>query len=195
MEAKQEICDKRASVRVSASAVVTIDESQYQTNNWSIGGFQISDFRQKVEMGDCLPVQFNLTCYKGIHISIDTLVEVAWLSSRQGKLGACFLNLTKFEKDFLEQIINSLIAGELPLAEAIQEVDKPGSLLLKNSEPNQTTPSLNNRRQKFWLSILLYVIVGISLGLVTLRSLYRSVSYMEIKSAVLNQPVEPRRKS
>lgn len=193
MIAKQEISEQRAHVRVTAPAVVTIDGYKYKVDNWSLGGFQISGFKQKVQVGDCLPIQFCLNCQEGINISTNTLIEVVRLSAHKGKLGARFLNLTKVEKQLLQHFVDSLLQGEITAIEcAGQKVDVPVQLFSGSSDYAQTIKVSTKRySKKALLSILIYILLGSGIGGGVLFSLYTALININIKSAVLTQKIEP----
>ncbi|MBD1945065.1 HlyD family efflux transporter periplasmic adaptor subunit [Coleofasciculus sp. FACHB-712] len=193
MDRKQESNNQHSDFRVTAPATVTIDESKYKVNNWSIEGFQISKFNQKAKVGDCLPIHFSLSFKEGINISTDTLIEIKSFSERNSKLEARFLNLTKLEKELLQQAIDNLLTGEItPIESPTKGSDIPGEIANGSSQSGSGDRKIFKQFSlKFVLYSLLYLAIGGTLGFFTLRALYGSVTQMQIKSAVLTKPIEP----
>jgi multidrug resistance efflux pump len=184
MDIKKEFNNQSSSVRVTAPATVTIDESKYKVETWSIEGFQIREFNQKAQVGDCLPINFSLSFKGGINISTNTLIEIDNLSEQNSKLEARFLNLTKIEKELLQQAIDNLLTGEITLIEApTQESEILDEIV--------TSKIFKQFSLKFVLYSLLYFPIGGTLVFFTLKALYGSVTQMQIKSAVLAKPIEP----
>lgn len=193
MDRTQESNNQHSHVRVTAPATVTIDESKYQVKNWSIEGFQISKFNQKAKVGDCLPIHFSLSFKEGINISTDTLIEIESFSEQNSKLEARFLNLTKLEKELLQQAIDNLLTGEItPLEAPTKGSDIPGEIVNETSQSGSGDRKIFKQfNLKFLLYSLLYLALGGTLGFFTLKALYGSVTQMQIKSAVLTKPIEP----
>jgi multidrug resistance efflux pump len=197
MKKTREIVEQRHQIRVNTPINALIDDCAYKVEDWSIGGLQISGFHQKVKTGDCLPVQLQLNFFEGsketINIKIDTLIEVIWLSARQGRLGAKFLNLTKVEKELLQYAIDRLVKGEITLIEGSTKffdtsvAPVPGDLWV-NQVPNT---ALKKARAKQILFSLVYLVIGGALGLYTVRSIYDSLVNMQIESATLAKPLGP----
>lgn len=193
MDIKKEFNNQPSSVRVTAPATVMIDEYKYQVENWSIEGFQISKFNQKAKVGDCLPIHFSLSFKEGINISTDTLIEIKNLSAQNSKLEARFLNLTKLEKQLLQQAIDNLLTGEITPVEApTQESEILGENVTGSFQSEEGDRKIFKQfNLKFVLYSLLYLALGGTLGFFTLKALYGSVTQMQIKSAVLTKPIEP----
>ncbi len=193
MEIKKQNRDQRAHIRLKAPAVVIIDEYKYTAIDWSVGGFKISEFTQKAQVGDCLPVEFSLSFKGGINISINTLVEVKWLSSNKKEVGFRFLNLTKVEKDLLQYAVSNLQIGEVILLEELSKTSNSSSEAASvNSNQNQGYKTIiKSLNYKF----ILYGLGGLAIGgiliLYTISSLYKSLIRMEIQTAVLSKPIEP----
>lgn len=193
MRAKHKIDEQRHSPRITAAAMVTIDEHKYIAEDWSIGGFRLNGFNQEAKVGDCLPVQFSLKFRGGINISTDTLVEIVWMSGKKSQLGFRFLNLTKVEQELLQQAINNLQIGEItPLEELTKKSGKPVEAASASSSQNKGSKLPFEKRN---YKIIFYSSGGLVIGglllLFTGSSLYRSLISMEIKSAVLSNPIEP----
>lgn len=193
MEIKKQNRDQRAHIRLTAPAVVIIDEYKYTATDWSVGGFKISEFNQKTQVGDCLPVQFSLSFKGGINISINTLVEVKWLLSNKKEVGFRFLNLTKVEKDLLQHAVSNLQTGEVMLLEELSKTSNSSSeAAAVNSNRDQGYKTIINcLNSKFLLYGLGGLVIGGILILYTISSLYKSLIRMEIQTAVLSKPIEP----
>lgn len=187
--------ENRRYERVYAPALVVIDNDSYNVDNWSIGGFKIVEFNQIVKVGDCLPIQLHLILHKGgkesTSIKISTLVEIVWLSAHGGELGAQFLNLTKLEKDLLQNAIDKLDRGEITLLDQEVQLPEPGF----NSSHSQPLQSPASRWQKLQskrtLYTLIFLLVGSVLGFLTLRAVYDSLVNLQIRSAVIAKPTGP----
>ncbi len=187
--------ENRRYERVYAPALVVIDNDSYNVDNWSIGGFKIVEFNQIVKVGDCLPIQLHLILHKGgkesTSIKISTLVEIVWLSAHGGELGAQFLNLTKIEKDLLQNAIDKLDRGEITLLDQEVQLPEPGF----NSSHSQPLQSPASRWQKLQskrtLYALIFLLVGSVLGFLTLRAVYDSLVNLQIRSAVIAKPTGP----
>jgi len=193
MKESKNTIEKRLHKRVNAPALVIIDNYSYSVENWSIDGFKIVGFNQTVKIGDCLPIQLQLNLHKGgkeyTSIKISTLIEVSWLSAREGQLGAQFLNLTKLEKDLLQNTIDKIDKGELTLLEHANQLTEPN---FSSSHASQSPyPALQSLRSKRVLYTLIYLAVGGVLGFFSLRALYNSLVNLQIKSAVIAKPIGP----
>ena len=193
MEIKQEVYNHHSHIRVNAPAIVVIDELNYKVYNWSIDGFQISGFKQKAKVGDCLPIYFHLSFKEGINISTNTLVEIVEVSTIEGRLEARFLNLTKLEKELLQQAIDNLLNGEItPIEATTNGSGIPGEVVPGSIQTSQGSSKLLKRRNlKLALYSSLYLVIGGTLGFYTLRALYGSLTQMQIKTAVVTKSVEP----
>lgn len=193
MQVKNKNRDQRAHIRLTAPAVVTIDEYKYTTEDWNSGGFKISEFTQEAQLGDCLPVRFSLSFKGGINISVYTLVEIKWLSNDKSKVGFRFFNLTKIEQELLQHAVDSLQKGEITLLEELNK--KTNSF----SEGGSATSNQHQRYKtiisKLSYKFILYALGGLASGgvlvLYTISSLYKSLIRMEIQTAVLSKPIEP----
>ena len=193
MERKQKFNNHHPEIRVTAPAIVTIDELKYQVESWSIEGFQTKGFRQKAKVGDCLPIYFSLSFREGINISTDTVIEIVGLSAIEGKLEARFLNLTQLEKELLQQAIDNLLKGEItPIEAPTQENGTTGEIVSDSSQTNLGYGKILNRlKPKSFFFSLLYLAMGGTLVFYTLRGLHGSLTQMQIKSAVITKPIEP----
>jgi multidrug resistance efflux pump len=188
---------ERTHVRVNASARAIIDDFQYKVEDWSVGGLRLSRFKEEVNIGDCLPIEFCLSFQEGIEIATKTLIEVVWQSKTKQQLGAKFLNLTRLERDLLSQVIEELQKGEItPLEKALVKTDTFSAIVPKNSSIVKTTKgsalrTVKKSNFKKFLLFLAYLGFGSVLGGLAIVSLNHSARYMEIKSATITDIVEP----
>ncbi len=193
MKVKKQNRDKRAYIRLTSPAVVTVDEYKYTAEDWSLGGFKISDFAQKTQVEDCLPIQFSLSFKGGIDISINTLVEVKWLENNNKKVGFRFLNLTKIEKELLQHAIDNLQKGEITLLEGLSKTSNFSREAASATSPQNQSYKAVIKRLNY--KFILYALGGLAIGgvliLYTFSSLYKSLIHMEIQTAVLSKPIEP----
>ncbi|MBW4510742.1 MAG: HlyD family secretion protein [Scytonematopsis contorta HA4267-MV1] len=183
MKTQNHFLEKRSHIRVNAFATATIDEQQYNVENWNIGGLKLSGFHQDVQTGDCLPVCILLSFKEGINISIETLIEIIWISKSDKKIGTKFLNLTKIEREVMQEISDNFLNREINVAEPKKVISNPNNSNFNNA------PNLARK----WLIkplYLLYLVIGGIIGLLTIQALYQLLSYMEIKSAVLSKSTE-----
>lgn len=182
--------ERRKDDRVSMPGLAVIDNYSYSVDNRSISGLKISGFDQTLKTGDCFPIQLQLDLHMGgkesTSIKISTLVEVVWLSARKGELGAQFLNLTKLEKDLLQNAIDKIDQGELTL---LDHADQKAELQLIGSQ--SFSSAWQRLRSKRVLYTLMYLVVGSVLGFFTLRALYDSLANLQIKSAIIAKPTGP----
>jgi multidrug resistance efflux pump len=188
---------ERIHVRVNVSARAIIDGSQYKVEDWSVGGLRLSGFKENVNIGDCLPIEFRLSFQEGIEIATKTLIEVVWQSKRKQQLGTKFLNLTRLEQDLLSQAIKELQKGEItPLKEVLVKIDASSAIIPKNSsivKANQDSASRTVKKlnfQRFFL-LLAYLGFGSILSGLAIVSLNHSARYLQIKSATITDIVEP----
>jgi multidrug resistance efflux pump len=188
---------ERIHVRVNVSARAIIDGSQYKVEDWSVGGLRLSGFKENVNIGDCLPIEFRLSFQEGIEIATKTLIEVVWQSKRKQQLGTKFLNLTRLEQDLLSQAIEELQKGEItPLKEVLVKIDASSAIIPKNSsivKANQDSASRTVKKlnfQRFFL-LLAYLGFGSILSGLAIVSLNHSARYLQIKSATITDIVEP----
>ena len=196
MNTSSNTLEKRRYERVSAPALVVIDNDSYNVENWSIGGFKITGFNQIIKVGDCLPIQLHLILHKGgkesTSIKISTLIEVVWLSAHGGELGAQFLNLTKLEKDLLQNAIDKLDRGEITLLDQVAPLPEPNFNHTGNSQPPQSiSPTWQKLQSKRALYTLIFLLVGGVLGFLTLRAVYDSLVNLQIRSAIVAKPTGP----
>lgn len=182
--------ERRKDDRVSMPALAVIDNYSYSVDNRSISGLKISGFDQTLKTGDCFPIQLQLDLHMGgkesTSIKISTLVEVVWLSARKGELGAQFLNLTKLEKDLLQNAIDKIDQGELRLLDHAAQLSEPQ--LIGSQSFSSAWQRLRSKRV---LYTLMYLVVGSVLGFFTLRALYDSLANLQIKSAIIAKPTGP----
>lgn len=196
MKKSQNTVEQRRYERVSAPALVVVDNDSYSIDNWSIGGFKITEFNQIIKTGDCIPIQLHLNLHKGgkesTSIKISTLIEVVWLSAHGGELGAQFLNLTKLEKDLLQNAIDTLDQGELTLLDQVVPLSEPNFNPSSNSQSSQSLASTwQPLRSQRALYTLIFLSVGGVLGFLTLRAVYDSLVNMQIRSAIVAKPTGP----
>ena len=188
---------ERTHVRLNVSARAIIDDSQYKVEDWSVGGLRLSGFKEEVNIGDCLPIQFCLSFQEGIKIATKTLIEVVWQSKTKQQLGAKFLNLTRLEQDLLSQAIEELQKGEItPLEEALVKIDTSSAIVSNNSSIAKATQGSAFRTVKKsnfqrFLLLLAYLGFGSVLGGLAIVSLNHFARYMQIKSATITDIVEP----
>jgi multidrug resistance efflux pump len=193
MKTNKSITEQRRHARVNAPALAVIDNYSYSIENWSIDGFKVIGFNQIVKTGDCFPIQLHLNLHKGgkesTNIQISTLVEVVWLSAREGELGAQFLNLTKLEKDLLQNAIDKIDKGELTLVDQGAQLSEPnfGSPQLAQS----SSPTWQRLRSKRVLYTLIYLMIGGILGFFSLRAVHNSLVNLQIRSAIVAKPTGP----
>jgi multidrug resistance efflux pump len=193
MKKNKMITEQRHHARVNAPALAVIDNYSYTIENWSIDGFKVIGFNQTVKTGDCFPIQMHLNLHKGgkesTNIQISTLVEVIWLSAREGELGAQFLNLTKLEKDLLQNAIDKINKGEITLVEQATQLSEPnfGSPKLAQS----SSPAWQRLQSKRVLYTLIYLMIGGVLGFFSLRAVYNSLVNLQIRSAIVAKPTGP----
>jgi multidrug resistance efflux pump len=188
---------ERIHVRVNVSARAIIDGCQYKVEDWSVGGLRLSGFKENVNIGDCLPIEFRLSFQEGIEIATKTLIEVVWQSKRKQQLGTKFLNLTRLEQDLLSQAIEELQKGEItPLKEVLVKIDASSAIVPKNSsivKANQDSASRTVKKLNFqrFLLLLAYLGFGSILSGLAIVSLNHSARYLQIKSATITDIVEP----
>jgi multidrug resistance efflux pump len=188
---------ERIHVRVNVSARAIIDGSQYKVEDWSVGGLRLGGFKENVNIGDCLPIEFRLSFQEGIEIATKTLIEVVWQSKRKQQLGTKFLNLTRLEQDLLSQAIEELQKGEItPLKEVLVKIDASSAIVPKNSsivKANQDSASRTVKKLNFqrFLLLLAYLGFGSILSGLAIVSLNHSARYLQIKSATITDIVEP----
>jgi multidrug resistance efflux pump len=193
MKTNKSITEQRRHARVNAPALAVIDNYSYSIENWSIDGFKVIGFNQTVKTDDCFPIQLHLNLHKGgkesTNIQISTLVEVVWLSAREGELGAQFLNLTKLEKDLLQNAIDKIDKGELTLVDQAAQLSEPnfGSTQLAQS----SSPTWQRLRSKRVLYTLIYLMIGGILGFFSLRAVHNSLVNLQIRSAIVAKPTGP----
>jgi multidrug resistance efflux pump len=193
MKKNKIITEQRHHARVNAPALAVIDNYSYSIENWSIDGFKVIGFNQTVKTGDCFPIQMHLNLHKGgkesTNIQISTLVEVVWLSAREGKLGAQFLNLTKLEKDLLQNAIDKIDKGELTLVDQGTQISEHnfGSPQLAQS----SSPAWQRLQSKRVLYTLIYLMIGGVLGFFSLRAVHNSLVNLQIRSAIIAKPTGP----
>jgi multidrug resistance efflux pump len=188
---------ERTHVRVNVPARAVIDNLQYKVEDWSVGGVRLSGFKEEIDIGDCLPIEFCLSFQEGIKIATKTLIEVVWQSKTKQQLGAKFLNLTRLEQDLLSQAIEELQKGEItPLEEALVKIDTFSAIVPNNSSIVKATQGSVLRVpqksivQRFFL-FLAYLGFGSILAGLAIVSLNHSARYMQIKSATITDIVEP----
>ncbi len=182
--------ESRACPRVNAVAIAKIENSQYEVSNWSPDGLCLSKFEQNVQVGDCLPIQFNLDFQEGIEISINGVIEVIWHSPSEQKLGAKFLNLAQAERNLLAQMSEEIQKGEITPAAATPEAN-PRSETLEAVETPSIMRRTNRPNYKKAAMYCLYVVIGTFLGGAALASVFYSAQHMQIKSATITDTVEP----
>jgi multidrug resistance efflux pump len=184
MKVSQKSRNQDSEIRVTAPAVVTINECQFLVQDWSLEGFGISEFNQKIQIGDCLPIQFCLSFKGGTSFSTFTLIEVVERSILSSKVEARFLNLTNFEKESLKAIIANLQKGELEI-----NVEEFSSASLGKNVSIKQAPK--RKDHKFFLTSLGYLAIGGVVISSTVLYLYKSLIQLEINSAILSKPIEP----
>jgi len=188
--------EQRSHERVNMAAVVTIENYSYIVENWSVNGFKITRFDQTVKTGDCFPVELHLNLSqdkkKSTSIKISTLIEVVWLSNHTGELGALFLNLTKLEKDLLQNSLDKINKGELTLLDNATQLPEPNFSSSGSSQSTQIFYSAWRRlRSKRGVYTLLFLLVGGVLGFLSLRAVHDSLVNLQIKSAIVAKPTGP----
>ncbi len=186
----EKLNEQGSNIRVTSPALAIIDRSQYKVKNWSAGGCKISNFHQRVKIGDCLPIQFCINGQDGCEIKIKILIKVVWVSEKNKQLGVEFLHLTKFEKELLNSYIKQLPEANL----ANQNFKRNNHELDSSDLPKLNRPSSivsRKRNFKVILSTFACLVSGCIFGYFTLAGLRESITLMEIKSAVISQPIEP----
>ena len=189
MNKSKSTTENRHHHRINAPALAIIDNHSYRVKNWGIDGLKIVGFNQVVEIGDCLPIQLvglSKGSKESTSVNIGTLIEVVWLSTREGQLGAKFLNLTKIEKDLLQNTINKIDKGELTLLDHADQVPETSF-----SSSQGSSPAWQRLRSKRVLYTLVCLAVGGVLGFLSLRAVYDSLVNLEIKSAIVAKPTGP----
>ena len=183
----KDLKDQESNARVTLPVWVIIGNSQYQVNNWSLSGCQISNFSERVKIGDCLPIQFLLNGQESCEIKINILLEVVWISPKNKTLGGQFLGLKKFEKALLDNYIGQTSLVEGNSESNTQELDS------SNTSESNTDSSLTSGQRN--LQVILPTLGCLALGCAavffTLSGLREAVTKMEIKSAVIGQTIEP----
>ena len=185
--------EKRRYERVNAPASVFIDNHLYNVEDWSVDGFKIDGFNQKVKTGDCFSIQLQLNLPKNAKestsIKINTLIDIVWLSDRKGLLGAQFLNLTKLEKDLLQNTIDKISKGEITLVNYANQLPESNFDSFQAAQPPYPALQLLQSKRVFYT--LIYLVVGGVVGFFSLRAVYDSLVNMQIKSALIAKPNGP----
>jgi HlyD family secretion protein len=193
MDIQATLSEQRTNVRVSIPAIATLDNSDYRVENWSLGGLQLSDFKQTVKVGDCLPIQLRWQIDGGAHIEMNTLIEVVWTTPFKRHLGAHFLNLTQFETQLLQHSIENCQSSEMT---GLEPSIHRHEILPQALPPDTRSPQFQRSiRQKFHLNrpvaVLAYIGVGgIIVGL-GVSAMAQAINTMEIRSAVVAGQFEP----
>ena len=177
--------EQPSQVRVYFPALAIIDGHQYNIENWSIGGLQITGFNQRVKVSDYLPIEFQLNFQDDINISFNTTIEVVWFSPGKQRLGASFVDLKENEKTLLSYLINKFVSKETV-------VTNNGKVSQSSSKENKTEQKIvvDLRSPKFLISAIAYLTIGLILIFYTLSTLGESITQMEIKSAVISKSIE-----
>lgn len=187
--------EQRSHERVNVPAVATMENRSYVVKNWSVSGFKITGFDQTVKTGDCFPIELHFnSCQderKSTSIKISPLIEVVWLCKHTGELGALFLNLTKLEKDFLQNAIDKINKGELALLDNAAQLPEPNFSGSGSSQSTQFFFTWQRLRSKRGVYTLLFLLVGGVLGFFSLRAVYDSLVNLQVKSAIVAKPTGP----
>jgi len=192
---KSQIAERRRDNRINIPITGTIDGCSYDIPIWSLGGLNICNFDQKVKVGDCVPIELELNFTEakkeGVKLKISTLIEIIWLS-RNNELGATFLNLTKLERELLQNTIDKVRSGEVTLGKNnIQALTFDLVPVAKRHQNEPVVGVLKKPGSKLALYFLLYLLGGGVLGFYTLRTVYNLLVNIQINSATLAKPLGP----
>lgn len=190
---EREAPSQRRHLRVRAPVFILVDNRRYSTDNWSLSGFQISDCRSRLRVGEVYPVRFLLE-FQGFSISFDQEAEVVRTSPDGRRVAARFKHeLSDRHRDLVNHFISSWIRGEHESVDnTIRRLDIPVTPVSGMPDPTQQEfVPLRRRgfRRKFFSAA--YLFVGLALTLFIALTLYDNFFRLSVATAVVTRDVVP----
>ncbi|MDP6819796.1 MAG: biotin/lipoyl-binding protein [Alphaproteobacteria bacterium] len=177
--------------RVSAPLTVTIGERVYSAMDWSLGGYRLQGYHEKVEIGDIIESDLSIP-FQDFNVSFHVKSEVVFVVKERDEIAVKFQELGKRQKNILSHFLDELIRGFMtPVEDTIERIDTPVT-------PAPTTPDavvgpqtpLRRRRLRSFVMIAFYIVAGIGLSTYFSTIIYANLFRIEVDSAVVAAPVE-----
>lgn len=183
---RRESPSQRRFYRLAVPLIVTINEVEYKTIDWSIGGCLLADFHSTAVTGH----EFNATIavtFQGFDINFETMVRVVWFDALRSRLALEFSHLEEKKRELLQFFSRCLIAGEMQNIEgAIRHLDIPVTLVSDKPDQPISSKVIEARKLRSRMTAGLYLFLGLVLSVYIGQTIYSNLFTYHIDSAVLN---------
>ncbi len=180
---------QRRHYRLAVPVQIVIDGETYQTENWSIGGFLIMNFRGISNAGQIHHGHVQIL-FGDFRIGFETDFRVVRFNPQSRALAAEFTHLHERHRELLKYFSERLIGGEMTAVdETIKRIDIPVTPVsdLPDTAVDQGGPP--RRRILRTLSFsMVYLFIGALLTYYIGETLYRNIFKVRVDMAAIVTP-------
>ncbi len=179
-----EPASQRRHFRVTAPAKVRIHGTVYATSDWSAEGFRITQFQCACSLHECIDVEFAVD-FQGFSISFCANAQVVRCDGSE--LAAKFTGLGERAANLLSDFVTGLMNGQVMAVDGVlKHMDRPVTTvpLMQTGEPSG---------RQVWRRALisaLYVLIGLAITGLAVRTLYSMWTTVNIETAVTSMQLE-----
>ncbi len=164
--------------RIEMPLRVELLGQQYETTDWSLGGFGLGDGAPCLELGSVQTAELLLSfpCFES---RMSVMVKVVRVEEGEGR-GFQFIDMTSQRAEILSYIIDRHLSGETILMPEMMEMGEVGRIVFsqKSTQRLQTLSSAL-RLSLVVAGVLIFATIGLSIivsSFLTVRSEYASVA-------------------
>ncbi len=179
---------KRKHYRIQAPLRVAIDGSDYETADWSSGGFRIEGY-EGGKPDSIFTVTLSIP-FQGYWVTTETKVKLVRFEQEKGELAVQFHELEERTKELLDYFARGLLSGEMSAVDgAIRRIDTPVTPMETKVErdPRELGWGFQAKR---WTRYAMYLLIGMSLTWYVGSNLYAKVWRLQVSTATLTAPME-----
>lgn len=190
MKIRRERPSQRLHHRVAAPVTVSLPEGDFETVDWSLGGFAVKGYPHQPELLSEMTGTFHIP-FQGFAISFEFTATIARLGE-EGLVAAKFIDLQDRETEILTHFIDELVRGSVTaFDDALLRIDSPVT-------PVSTEPDKNPIDQipvrkwpiKAVLHTFFYLTLGVFVVGYSFLAAYSHFYRLEIEAAVISAPIE-----
>lgn len=192
MQLVHERASQRRHYRVSAPLTIAIEGVPFNAADWSLGGFRISGYQGRLEVGDGAACLLSIP-FQGFQVSFEARATVRRRDPRDGTLACEFSDLNERATAILSHFIDEIVRGYMtPIEDTIQRIDVPVTPVSVNPDaPLPAKPPLRRLRPKALLMSAFYGLAGVVLFAYIASVLHANLFRLEVDTGVVSAPIEP----
>ncbi len=180
---------RRRHLRLTAPIKVRHAGHDYDTENWSLGGFRLKDFSENLRQDDLIDVILGIP-FQNCMISLDVKARVVMCNLDKAIAAFEFVDIDTRSRDVLKFFSDGLISGEMAsIDKIIRHIDIPVTPPPKISETEWRDQPF---RVKLWRVgvMMFYLCLGIGIMTYVFFSAYSYFFRVNLETGVVTAPRE-----